>query len=299
MKITVVMATYNGEKYLEKQILSILGQTFKPAEFIVCDDQSTDGTVAILEKFKQQGQLTYVVNERQLGVIENFKKGVSLATEGNYISLTDQDDEWVADKLQKCAGLLESIDDPQKPCMVYSDLMLIDQDDHILNMSFWNEVGEQEKYQHNLQTLLFNQFVNGCTMLCNPALAQMFKDIPSNVRFHHDDWIAVAAFAFGNVEKINEPLVRYRKHSNNVTIAADKKPRNRYRTIWEQLNKVIKGQDDFLAIRLDLARLFYDRYSNQMDSDLRNIFDKFIALKQQSYFTKKLAFRKAVNKFRI
>ncbi|WP_374951381.1 glycosyltransferase family 2 protein [Mucilaginibacter sp.] len=299
MNISVVIATYNGQKYLEQQIESILRQTVTPDEIIVCDDCSTDGTAAILESYKQQELLTYVVNNAQLGVIGNFKKGVALAKAGNYISLSDQDDEWMPDKLEKCANLLKTIDSERMPCMVYSDLMLVDKDDNILNMSFWNEVGQQEKYQHNLQTLLFNQFVNGCTMLFNPALARMFSEIPNQVRFHHDDWIAVAAFAFGNVQRIDEPLVRYRKHDNNVTIEADKKPRSRYRSIREQLLKVVKGQDDFLAIRLELANLFYGEYALKMTGEVKMYFEKFLSLQKRSYFFKKLAFRKMVMKFKI
>ena len=299
MKISVVMATYNGEKYLEQQIQSILSQTIKPDEIIVCDDCSTDGTIAILEKYKQQSQLSYIVNPSRLGVIENFKKGVSLVAADNYISLSDQDDEWMADKLERCARLLKTIDNKLTPRMVYSDLLLVDQNENILNVSFWNEVGQQERYQHNLQTLLFNQFVNGCTMLLNPALGQMFKDIPGNVRFHHDDWIAVAAFAFGKVESIKEPLVKYRKHGANVTIKANKKPRNRFRSIKEQLTNVLMGKDDFLAIRFELARLFYEKYALTMTNEVRQCFERFLELENRSYFVKKLAFRRTITKFRL
>ncbi|WP_299285775.1 glycosyltransferase family 2 protein [uncultured Mucilaginibacter sp.] len=299
MKISVVMATYNGEKYLEQQIKSILGQTLKPDEFIVCDDNSTDGTIKILEKYKQLFKLTYVVNTARLGVINNFVKAVSLAAPGNYISLADQDDEWMPDKLEKSVQRLKEIDDAAIPCMVYSDLMLVDRDENLLNISFWNEVGQQEKYQHNLQTLLFGQFVNGCTTILNPALRRMFKNIPDKVRFHHDDWIAVAAFAFGKVASIKEPLVKYRKHGNNVTIKTNTKPRNRYRTLTEQLFKVIQGKDDFLSIRFELARLFYDQYAPAMTAEVKQCFEKFIALEGRSYFAKKIAFRRVVKKFQI
>ena len=182
--------------------------------------------------------------------------------------------------------------------MVYSDLLLVDQNENVLNKSFWNEVGQQEKYQHNLQTLLFGQFVNGCTTMFNPALRQMFKNIPYRVRFHHDDWLAVAAFAFGKVASIKEPLVKYRKHDNNVTIEANTKPRNRYRTLKEQLFKVIRGKDDFLAIRFELARFFYDQYALEMTAEVKQCFENFMKLESKSYFTKKIAFRRVVEKFK-
>jgi glycosyltransferase involved in cell wall biosynthesis len=293
------MATCNGEKYLEQQIQSILNQTLKADELIVCDDHSTDGTRDILEKYRQLSKLTYVINTSRLGVINNFVKAVSLAKLGNYISLADQDDNWMPDKLEKTAQLLANIDGGSTPCMVYSDLMLVDADEKLLNVSFWNEVGQQEKYQHNLQTLLFGQFVNGCTTLMNPALRQMFRDIPSKVRFHHDDWLALAAFAFGKVACIKEPLVKYRKHQNNVTIKADTKPRNRFRILKEQLFKVIQGKDDFLSIRFELARLFYNQYALTMSLEVKQCFENFLALENQSYFKKKLAFRRIVKKFQV
>jgi glycosyltransferase involved in cell wall biosynthesis len=299
MEISVVMATYNGAKYLEQQIESILKQTLPPAELIVCDDCSTDGTVAILERYKNQLKLNYVVNPRQLGVIDNFTKAVSMAAAGNYISLSDQDDEWMPDKLEKCAQLMEEIEIKELPCMVYSDLLLVDQDENVLNPSFWNEVGEQEKYEHNLQTLLFGQFINGCTTLLNPVLRQRFKNIPNNARFHHDDWIGLIAFAFGKVVSIKEPLVKYRKHGNNVTIKADEKPRNRYRSIAEQLGKVIRVKDDFLSLRFELAHFFYNEFGPAMNADVKHCFEKFLDLEKGSYFTKKLAFRSVVKKYRV
>src|ERR1700761_6388216 len=111
------MATYNGQRYLEQQILSILNQTLKPDEFIVCDDGSTDGTIAILEKFAQQNKLRYIINDRQLGLVANFKKAVSLANNESYIALSDQDDVWLPEKLEKSVALLQQIDEPEVPCM--------------------------------------------------------------------------------------------------------------------------------------------------------------------------------------
>ncbi|MGZ3871969.1 MAG: glycosyltransferase family 2 protein [Mucilaginibacter sp.] len=299
MKISVVIATYNGEKYLDQQIQSILRQTLQPAEIIVCDDCSTDGTVAILNKYSQQGLLSYMVNNTQLGVIDNFTKAVSLAAVDNYISLSDQDDEWMPDKLEKSAALLKKSEDERLPCMVYTDLMLVDREGNIINRSFWNEMGEQEKYQHNLETLLFGQFVNGCTVVLNPPLRKMFKNIPNNARFHHDDWIALIAFAFGKAVNIKEPLVKYRQHGNNVTIKAGTKPRNRYRAIKEQLIKVFKGKDDFLSLRFELAHYFYKEYAAAMTDDVRRCFENFLKLEDRSYFIKKLAYRQVVKKFRF
>jgi glycosyltransferase involved in cell wall biosynthesis len=296
MKISVVMATYNGERYLEQQLQSILNQTLKPAEIIVCDDVSTDGTVAILEKYKQKGKLTYVVNNHQLGLIDNFKKAVSLATEGNYVALSDQDDEWLPEKLAQSAALLQKIEDSELPCMIYTDLMLVDENDKVLNPSFRSELG-QGKYQHNLETLVFGNFVNGCTMLMNPALTKLFADIPNNARLNHDGWIALSAFTFGKAESIPTPQVRYRKHDNNLSIAADTKPRNRFRSLMNEIIEAIKGNQDFLSPQFETVSRFYDLYQNKITDDKQQVFERFLNLKHKPYLFKKLAFGKIVRKF--
>jgi glycosyltransferase involved in cell wall biosynthesis len=298
MKISVVMTTYNGEKYLAQQIDSILAQTLIPAELIVCDDCSTDGTIGILEKYRKEGLLKYVVNDDQLGLIGNFKKVVSLAAESNYIALSDQDDCWLPEKLERSAALLKGIEQEGKPCIVYTDLLLVDEEENVLNSSFRNELG-QDVYHHNLETLVFGNFINGCTVLMNPGMRQYFANIPADVRLNHDGWLGLAAFTFGAAEGLKQPLVRYRKHNNNVSIAADTKPRNRYRSTFNELLSAIRGKDDFLSAQFETIRRFYQYYSFEMNMKQRLLFENFLALESRNYLYKKMAFRKIVNRFRL
>jgi len=294
--ISVVMATCNGEKYLDKQIQSILQQTLKPTEIIVCDDVSTDSTVSILEKYRQEGQLKYIINDNRLGFIGNFKKAVSLANTSNYIALADQDDEWMPDKLEKSAKFLKQLDDGKTIALVYTDLLWIDQHEIILNKSFRNVLG-QDKYEHNLQTLLFNNVVTGCTILMNHAAASFFAEIPNDVPFH-DEWMALVAFTFGKAESIKLPLVKYRRHDNNASIAADIKIRSRPQRLLLELIDFFKGKDDFLANRFKTVQKFYDQYHSQMKPISKSYYEEFLKLCDKPYFIKKLAFRKMVKKFR-
>ena len=296
MKISVVMATYNGAKYLEQQILSILNQTQKPAEFIVCDDGSTDGTIGILEKFAQQNKLRYIINDRQLGLVANFKKVVALANNNNYVALSDQDDEWLPEKLEKSFNLLQQIDEASVPCMVYSDLILVDQNDTVLNTSFRNERG-QSHYQYNLETLLLNNFVNGCTTLFNPQLKRRFAEIPDNVLLNHDSWMALLTFTFGKSAYIPLSLVRYRKHESNASITGDVKPKSRYRNIMNEIRDSLKGQKTFLSAEFATAQSFHDRYINQMTDDKKAAFKTFLSLQHKPYIFKKLFYRKTLKQF--
>ena len=109
-KISLAMTTYNGEKFLREQLESIYSQTRVPDEVIVCDDNSSDGTIQILEEYRQNKGLIYYVNKPALGVNSNFYKAISLCT-GDYIALSDQDDIWKCDKIKKVKqirGFLQS-----------------------------------------------------------------------------------------------------------------------------------------------------------------------------------------------
>ncbi|MCX2481822.1 glycosyltransferase family 2 protein [Pedobacter sp. MC2016-15] len=290
-KISVVMTTYNGERFLREQMESILSQTLQPDEIIVCDDRSSDGTVAILEQYKHIKGFSYVVNEQQLGLIRNYKKAVSLAAKDNFVALSDQDDIWLADKLMRSAELLTKLD-PLLPCMVHTDLIWVDEQQNILNPSFQNE-RRQSNYQHNLQTLLFANFATGCTILMNPLLRQFFAEIPDNIKFH-DAWLALAAFTFGQVGEITEPTIKYRRHGSNLSFTSTTKRYNRYRQIWNEMLTSLKGDDSFLSLQFGTARQFYDQYNKQMNSDIKYLFEKFMKLEHRSYISKKIAYRKAV-----
>lgn len=297
MKISVVMATFNGEKYLEEQLDSILSQTVFPDELIICDDGSVDGTVAILERYQQRDLLKFSVNPQRLGLVDNFKKAVSLARKTNYIALSDQDDFWLPDKLEKSAEAIRAL--PKgSPCMVHTDLKLIDENGNLLNGSFRNELG-QDVYQQNLHTLVYGNFVNGCTMLINPVLSGYFKDIPSDVLLNHDGWMALAAFTFGETRYVEEPLVVYRKHGRNLSIAADAKPRNRFRSTFLQILKAASGNDDFLSAQFETVRRFYTQYQELMTTEKKKVFIDFLTLENRSYFFKKLAFRKIIKRFSL
>ncbi|SEA99426.1 glycosyltransferase family 2 protein [Pedobacter hartonius] len=296
MKVSVVMTTYNGEKYLKQQIDSILTQTFPAEELIVCDDCSSDGTVTILEQYRQKKLLTYVVNARRLGLIGNFKKAVSMAAEKNFVALCDQDDIWLPDKLAVSLTPFERMD-TKLPCLVHTDLILTDERENVLNWSFKNERG-QSGYKHNLQTLLFANFVTGCTVVMNPVLRHFFTDMPDDIRYH-DAWIALVAYSFGIAVEIPTPTIRYRKHDNNLSIVAGTKPRNRYRSIFNELRKSFLGKDDFLWAQFETVFKFYTQYQTRIAPDDRIYFEKFLQLRHKSYFIKKIAFGSVVRKYAL
>lgn len=210
--ITIAMATYNGDKYLKKQLDSIYAQTYKNIEVIVTDDCSTDSTIDILKEYKEKYGLQYFVNEQNLGFVKNFERAISLC-EGEYIALADQDDIWEKNKLEELLGEIGS------NLLIHSDCSIIDEQDKIISLSWKGKLG----YRHSLKHLLFANAVTGCTILFNKELLKMALPFPEGI-VYHDWWLAVCA---ANVEKLKytpKCLIQYRQHNaQNTGSGIDKK----------------------------------------------------------------------------
>lgn len=291
--IAVLMATYNGALYLKEQIDSILNQSLQPTIIIVSDDGSVDDTHLILEKYAVEEKITFIKNEIRLGVVGNFVKLLTQLPQGYYFALSDQDDIWHSNKLEACFTALQKIEHQDQPCMVYSDLCLMDAQKNIINRSFRNELGHH-KYKHCLETLLFGNFVLGCTTLCNFALKEYMIGMPIHPSFNHDAWMAMVSYTFGQTYSIDKALIDYRQHSTNVTIRSHSKKTviNRYVNHIKQLFT----KNDFLEDRFTIVDLFYSHYKNSIAPQKRIQFEQFLALKNKSYLAKKIAFETAFYK---
>jgi len=217
--ISVFLASYNGEKFIEEQIDSILSQSSPPDELIVCDDCSCDNTITILDKYKRKGAIRYYINNTRKGLTANFIQAAQYTKSNNWLAFSDQDDIWLPDKLKTYANHINHIH-TDKPYLLYSDAILINEKSEVINPSFWNELG-LDGYHHSLKTLIIGNFILGCTAVINPSLKYHLPEIPVDVALHHDAWIALYAFSFGDFHEIETPLVYYRKHSKNASGISD------------------------------------------------------------------------------
>ena len=190
MQISVAMCTYNGERYLHEQLQSIAAQSLPPSEVVVCDDGSTDSTIAVLEEFRQRASFDVRVirNETNLGITRNFEKAIELCN-GEFIALSDQDDVWLPDKL-KCLSELLAKDSSLGG--VFSDAELIGEDSKFNGKHLWLTLGwplkEGDLDRANGMKLLLHGVVATGSMLMFRAAARIFM-CPIPRSWAHDAWI--------------------------------------------------------------------------------------------------------------
>jgi glycosyltransferase involved in cell wall biosynthesis len=284
-KLSVILTTFNGAAFIEKQIQSILKQNTAPDEIIICDDNSTDETVSLLNTFINNKLIKLFVNDKRLGVVENFKKAARLAQPGNWLVFADQDDIWAPQKLMRLMDEMQLMDDGSIPALIYSDLSIIDKNDIVISGSFWAaQKIRPEKIK--LATLLYGNVVTGCTMIINYPMAEEFFKM-DNANFLHDEWLALIAYSFGKAKFLRDKLVFYRKHESNVTFSEDYKVPGFKDSIKGDVDH-LSGKKRFLPHEFELAKAFLLKYRNRLSSKQINIIEQFINQENRNYIVQRI-----------
>lgn len=205
MKISVAMATYNGEKYFQEQLESFVVQTRPPDELVVSDDGSSDGTLAILNRFAETSPFIVKIhrNDTNLGYVKNFEKAMSLCS-GDIIFFSDQDDVWYPKKVESHLD-------------IYAEnkaiLTVISNQDIVgarLEPSGRTSLNEYLKRRGNNK-----EFVHGC---CTSFRRELYGlALNPAVGFAHDDWVHAIANACDARYVTSTPLQAFRRHANNTT----------------------------------------------------------------------------------
>ena len=217
MKISVVMTTYNGEKYIIEQLDSIAKQSLFPDEVCIFDDCSTDNTVKIIASYIKNNCLEnfkLFVNEKNLGWKKNFIHGISHVT-GDYIFTADQDDIWMFDKIEKMVKIIDANE----------NINLLACNYELLNMR--NKKNLEQRQLRSMQNTKLIQFVKlgydfhivmrpGCTYCFRKTFS---KKILSNWTegFAHDRLLWLGALITKSLYIYDEPLIKFRRHSGNAT----------------------------------------------------------------------------------
>lgn len=209
MKISVCLATYNGEEFLKLQIESILRQLSTFDELLISDDGSTDNTVSIINNFNDD-RIKLFINSNKRGVAHNFENALLNAT-GDYILLSDQDDIWKDNKVEIIKKELEFAD-----CILHN-AELINSDGEFLDNNLFSIYRTRTGYFENLMR---NTFV-GCCMAFKKSLLKKILPIPRSITMH-DMWIALISEKYSKTRLVNQSLIYYRRHNNNASTTSKK-----------------------------------------------------------------------------
>ena len=200
------MATYNGGKYIKEQLSSILSQLSKNDEVVISDDGSTDNTIEIIQSFKDKR--IKVIDGPHNGVKQNFANAIENCN-GKYIFLSDQDDIWIENKVETLLNVFEK---EKCTCIIHDCFVFNNNTNKIIYNSFF-------KYRNSGSGIIKNIWKNtyiGCCMAISCDMKKYVLPIPNNIEMH-DQWIGILCEKHGKSIFINNKLIRYRRHDNNVS----------------------------------------------------------------------------------
>lgn len=214
--VSVCIATFNGEKYIEEQLNSILPQLQPHDEVIISDDGSTDSTLKIVESFNDQRIKVFHHQKKEKVIFRfdytthNFEYAITQA-KGDYIFLSDQDDVWLPNKVECSLRALENSD------LVISDKVVVDENLNILMNTTFNKSKQSAKVWHNIKS----PNNPGCCMAFKRCLCDKILPMPKS-GVAQDTWIVMLAGIYYKVSYINTPLILFRRHGNNVSCSMGK-----------------------------------------------------------------------------
>ena len=281
--VTILLATFNGERYLAQQLESILEQDEQNITIEICDDGSVDGTVEIIKKFQElyPEKVKWMEKEKpSKSAKENFFYMLSKAKDSDlpYVMLADQDDLWLPNKVSTMFGRMKKMEErygSEMPILVHANLALTDENLNITHSNMAEFMG-QLPHQKSLRYRLVENTVTGNSMMINGALLRAYQEPMDCVM--HDWWLALVAAAIGRVSYIEEPLTLYRQHATNAMGA--KKPLS-----WDLLSTYLDQRpfSQFETIVVNDGVELEDEYKEQVEEtapaeEKKEIVEEFVRL---------------------
>ena len=216
--IDILLAVYNGEKYLTGQIDSLLSQSYKNIHIVIRDDGSSDGSVGIIEKYaaKYPEIIDFDVNKKNSGSPRANFFSMLAQSRGEYVMFCDQDDIWTDNKVKLSLEKMKRAEESygsNTPILVHSDLMVVDENVFPVSMSMFHLQHLNSK-RTGVRNLLVQNIVTGCTMMLNRSLVDRLSYTPKMVPLH-DWWIALFTACCGRIVFLDVPTVLYRRHEKN------------------------------------------------------------------------------------
>ena len=283
-KINILMATYNGRRYVAKQVESILNQTYNDFRLIISDDGSTDSTVKILQEYeKSDSRVEIYCHEENQGTVSNFEFLIG-KVRSELFMFADQDDYWEPDKIEKTLNKMEE----ENLDLVYTDLEVVDSRLNQIAPSYWALKGldYRIKKYNNFESLYLNNFITGCTMLVKSKWINEFMPLPKNSEYIlHDYWVSLIISQKGKIGYLDETTVKYRQHKSNSIGTKTKS---------EQLKTFDEIRELFINVKLDHFKTFIQNENKFTSNSYKQLNKKALKyyedLKEVKKFTLKNLF---------
>ena len=214
-QIDILLTTYNGEKYLKEQIDSILNQTYTNFRLLISDDCSKDSTIKILKEYEQKdNRIKVFLQEKNLGYVKNFEFLLT-KVENEIYALSDQDDVWNNDKVEKTYKKLKEEDAD----LVFTDLEIVNEKLKTINSSFNDYMflsRKIKKYYKDYRLQYLYNCITGCTLMSKKKYLEKIIPIPMDSKYViHDTWIGLIVALNGKIAYLDEATIKYRQHGNN------------------------------------------------------------------------------------
>lgn len=209
-KVQILMSTYNGEKFIRKQLDSIVNQDYE-ISLLIRDDGSADSTVNIIKEYQEKYDYITLCEGVNIGVVKSFFELIRMSDkDADYYSFADQDDIWFKDKISRAVSRLDRMDG-KKPCLYCSRQTLIDREDNILNVSM-----REVNIRPGFGNAIVENIATGCTCVFNRALRDAAASYEPEYTVMHDWWLYMLASYMGEVYFDKKPCMYYRQHGGNT-----------------------------------------------------------------------------------
>lgn len=281
--ISIILCTYNSEAYISELADSILRNDFKDFEILVQDDCSTDKTISILESFDDPRIKIKINNAPSGSAAMNFMSALVNLKTAPYVMFADADDFWEPFKISKTFEMMkkaEAQSPPDTPVLVHSDLSVVNENLKRIAPSLW-DYEKISPERTKLNQLLAQNNVTGCTVMINDALKKCVPSVP-DAFVMHDWWLALCASAFGKIEYLREPLIRYRQHGDNSVGAYDASSLSASAKKLANKEKTRRIYDSMF----DQADCFAEYYSDRLSEKQYRICKAYGSMKYQSRLQK-------------
>ncbi|MFC5469669.1 glycosyltransferase family 2 protein [Cohnella suwonensis] len=277
--VAVLLSTFNGELYLEQFFNSLLDQSYQQFIVLIRDDGSVDETTNIINKFVSENDNFYLIEgSNNKGSKLSFGTLLEYCNQNfhevEYFMFADQDDVWLPDKVKWTFEKMIFFEEKEGdlPILIHTDLLVTDPELNIISKSFWAYQNLDPRFTE-INRLLVQNVVTGCTMMINKRLASLSLPIPST-SIMHDWWISLVASLFGKIGYLNTPTILYRQHFSNHVGATHYTLKNILRKFFSQPYSLEKN--------VLQCEEFYHVYSKVMNEQTKKMFIKFIRLQNSN-----------------